>query len=251
MSKTSLVDQSYWDESYERVAPAMAPKGDALRDWLERNVPSAEGEKHALEIGCYPGRYLAVIGKLGYTTHGIDLTPGVEGMKGAFDEMGIRTGDFTRSDFLTHAFARRYDLVCSFGFIEHFPDWKGMVARHAALVDNGGLLVLETPNFKGWVQQLLHRWLDGVNLRRHHLDAMRPGAWAEQLRPLGFEVIGHGHMGRFEFWRDSPPLGLPGRLLMKVVNRLSPLLRRMPEGGAALSPYCILIARKANNADSA
>lgn len=247
MSKQSLVDQSYWDASYQTVAPAMAPQGDALRAWLERHVPRANGEQHALEIGCYPGRYLAVIGQLGYTTHGIDLTPGVERMGPAFTGMGIRTGSFTHADFLTHRFDRHYDLVCSFGFIEHFPGWSGMITRHAELVAPGGLLVLETPNFRGWAQQILHLLLDAVNLRRHHLGAMSPRAWAAQLRSLGFEVVEHGYMGRFEFWRDSPPLGLLGRLLMKAVNRLTPLLRRLPEGSAALSPYCVLIARKASN----
>lgn len=244
MSKQSLVDQSYWDAGYETVTPAMAPQGDALRAWIERHVPPATGEKHALEVGCYPGRYLAVVGQLGYITHGIDLTPGVERMGAAFAGMGLLTGRFMKADFLTHRFDRRYDLVCSFGFIEHFPEWGNLIVKHAELVAPGGLLVLETPNFRGLAQQFLHRLLDAVNLRRHHLGAMRPKAWAEQLRALGFEVIEQGHMGRFEFWRDSPPLRLPGRLMMKLVNRLTPLLRLFPEGSAMLAPYCVLLARK-------
>lgn len=244
MSEQTLVDQSYWDASYAGMQPAMAPPGDALREWLEGTVPQAHGEQHALEIGCFPGRYLAVLGTLGYTVHGIDLTPAVERMKPAFAAMGLRTGEFTHADFLRHEPQRRYDLVCSFGFIEHFPNWRGMIERHAELVAPGGLLVLETPNFRGWVQQLLHRLLDATNLRRHHLGAMRPDAWAAQVQARGFEVLGCGYMGSFDFWGDSPPPNFFQRAVLRVLRAITPWLKRRKPGGAALSPYCVLIARK-------
>lgn len=244
MSEPTLVDQSYWDASYAAMRPTMAPEGDAVRTWIEREVPQAYGERHALEIGCYPGRYLAVIGTLGYVVHGIDLTPAVERMKPALDAMGLRTGEFIHADFLRHEPKRRYDLVCSFGFIEHFHDWQGMIARHADLVAPGGWLVLETPNFRGWVQHLLHRTLDATNLKRHHLGAMRPDEWARLLRARGFEVTMHGHLGRFDFWSDSPPPNLLQRALLRALRAVTPWLQRRKPGGAALSPYCVLIARK-------
>lgn len=244
MSQQTLVEQAYWDASYAAMKPTMAPAGDAVREWLEQHVPKAQGEQHALEIGCYPGRYLSVIGKLGYVVHGIDLTPAVERMKPALDTMGLRTGEFSHADFLKHDAKRRYDLVCSFGFIEHFHDWQGMVKRHGELVAPGGLLVLETPNFRGWLQRFLHRALDATNLRRHHLGAMQPEAWARILRAQGFEVLTQGHMGQFDFWSDSPPPNFFQRLLLRALNKATPWLRRRTPGSAALSPYCVLIARK-------
>jgi SAM-dependent methyltransferase len=244
MSQPTLVEQAYWDASYAAMQPTIAPEGDAVRAWIEREVPRADGAQHALEIGCYPGRYLAVIGTLGYVVHGIDLTPAVERMKPAFDAMDLRTGEFVHADFLRHDPQRRYDLVCSFGFIEHFHDWRGMVARHAELVAPGGLLVLETPNFRGWVQQLLHRALDGINLKRHHLGAMRPHEWARMLRARGFEVMSHGYLGRFDFWSDSPPPNFVQRMLLRGLNAFAPWLKRRKPGSASLAPYCVLIARK-------
>lgn len=244
MHNDTLVDQSYWDHSYQGMEPSMAPEGDVLRTWLERTVPRPEGERHALEIGCYPGRYLAVLGRMGYVVHGIDLTPNVQQLDRYFRLMNLRTGKFRHADFLVHEPERRYDLVCSFGFIEHFQDWRSMLVRHWELVAPGGLLVIETPNFRGWVQQLIHRAVDGVNLARHNCDAMRPEQWLATLQQHGAVVIEQGFIGRFDFWTDSPPPDRSQRLFLRMVRAVAPLLRRIPPGNGAISPYCVLIARK-------
>ncbi|MCU0318771.1 MAG: class I SAM-dependent methyltransferase [Flavobacteriales bacterium] len=239
-----LVEQSYWDESYRGMEPTMAPEGDVLRAWLEKAVPRPIGERHALEIGCYPGRYLSVLAQMGYVAHGIDLTPNVGQLKHAFQRLGLQTGEFTHADFMEHRPLRHYDLVCSFGFIEHFADWRSMLLRHWAYVAPGGLLVIETPNFRGWVQQLIHRAVDGVNLARHNRDAMRPDEWAAILQEQGAQIMECGFIGEFDFWTDSPPPDRLQRLFLRAVNALVPLLRRIPPGHGALSPYCVLIARK-------
>jgi len=244
ITHTTLVDQSYWDTGYAGMRPMMAPTDDVVRQWMETTIPKALGEQHALEVGCFPGRYLAVLGLMGYVVHGVDRTPAVDRMKAAFDTMGLRTGEFTQADFLAHRPVRNYDLVCSFGFIEHFTDWRGVLARHADHVEPGGLLVIGTPNFRGWVQHLLHWCLDATNLRRHHLGAMVPSLWADVLLSQGFEVIMQGHVGRFEFWSDSPPPNVFQRAIGRALRWITPTLRSVPPGNAALSPYAVLIARK-------
>lgn len=238
-----LVDQSYWDAAYEGMQPALAPPADPVRQWIEAHVPPASGDRHALEIGCFPGRYLAVIGRLGYVVHGVDLTPAIDRMPAAMSAMGLRTGEFIHADFLAYAFPRRYDVVCSFGFIEHFSNWPDVLREHARLVTPGGLLVIETPNFRGWVQQLFHRWLDAVNLRRHHLPAMAPEEWADLVRAEGFDVQQQGYLGGFDFWTDTPQRGLLHRIGRGVLRVCSPFLRRL-RPNAATSPYCVLIAKR-------
>lgn len=239
-----LVAQHYWDDHYAQVPVGIAPPGNALRQWLEKNVPAAAPGNHALEVGCYPGRFLAVLGLKGYTVHGIDLTPRVETMESELKKLGLSTGRFIHDDFLTHSFDQTFDLVCSFGFIEHFTEWEKVVLRHAELVKPGGLLVIETPNFRGWIQQLFHRWCDAENLRRHHLPSMRPEQWAKILRAEGFDVLQCGYFGRFDFWHDSSGRGWWQRLGFLKLRILTPLLRLLPEGGAAWSPYCGIIARR-------
>jgi len=239
-----LVDQQYWDTSYAHMAPAMAADDDPVRRWIEAHVPPARRDQHVLEIGCFPGRYLAAIARLGYAAHGIDLTPGVIGMGTAFKGMGLPTGTFTRADFLTHRPDRLFDVVCSFGFIEHFTNWEEVLLKHAALVAPNGLIVLETPNFKGPVQGIFHRWLDAENLARHNQDAMDPPRWAELLRMEGFEILEVGWFGRFTFWSDSKPGGTSQRIGRILLRWLTPLFERMGQRSRTFSPYCGLVARK-------
>lgn len=65
-------------------------------------------------------------------------------------------------DFLEWSTSERFDLVCSFGFIEHFNDWPAMIRRHAELVVEGRYLILTTPHFRN-LQYALHRLFDTPN----------------------------------------------------------------------------------------
>ena len=239
-----LVDQSYWDRSYAAMHPVIAGPEDRVRQWLEQHVHAPQGEQHCLEVGCFPGRYLGVIGGLGYVVHGIDLTPSIIRLKPAFERAGIRTGEFVEGDFLAFSPKREYDIVCSFGFIEHFTNWQDVLLAHARAVKKGGSLVIETPNFRGGVQRFLHRWLDAENYRRHHIEAMDPRAWARLLEKHGFEIRYAGWFGAFEFWHDTSSHGPLHRVGFRVLRALTPWLKNFKEGGAALSPYCGLVARK-------
>ncbi|HEV2394978.1 MAG TPA: methyltransferase domain-containing protein [Verrucomicrobiae bacterium] len=241
----NFTTQARWDVSYRDVALQAAPLGDPVRGWLERWVPRGQGP--CLELGCFPGRYLAVLGELGYELHGVDLTPRVESDLPAWlQQQAYRVGQFIKGDVFTHTFARKFEVVCSFGLIEHFGNWTELVDIHAGLVEQGGLLVLATPNFRGWVQHGLHAWLDGANLAEHNLAAMRPNQWSHQVRDAGFEILISGWFGTFDFWANADPRRSRfKRAIIKVVRRLIPMFRLLPEGVTAYAPYCGLVARKA------
>ena len=187
-----------------------------------------------------------MLGELGYDLHGIDLTPAVESDLPAWlKRQGFKVGEFVRADVFQHAFSRAYHIVCSFGLIEHFADWAGLLEVHARLVRPGGLLVISTPNFRGWVQRWLHQWVDGRNLAEHNLDAMVPHRWAQCVQPLGFEILAQGCFGRFDFWtKDDPTRPVFLRAVARGVKRAIPLLGILPAGAPAYAPYCGMVARK-------
>jgi 2-polyprenyl-3-methyl-5-hydroxy-6-metoxy-1,4-benzoquinol methylase len=240
--KAAFTTQQRWDDSYAEVPLEAAAPGDPVRLWLERHIPHRVGT--ALELGCFPGRYLAVLGELGYEVNGMDLTPRITELPAWFQQMGRRTGSFTQADVFTHPVSRRFDVVCSFGLIEHFGDWSGLLRRHAGLVEEGGLLAVSTPNFRGAVQQSLHRWLDRENLAEHNLEAMVPSAWADVVVPLGFEILQCGWLGPFDFWTGPGRRSRLQRATVKVIRRAVPLLRWLPEDAGAYAPYCALVARR-------
>jgi L-malate glycosyltransferase len=221
----------------------MAPPHDELRRWLETNLPDGAG-KSCLEVGCFPGRYLAVLGEMHYELHGVDLTPRVSEIKYWLDSRGYNTGGFEHADFLKYNNSQSYDLVCSFGFIEHFTNWEEVLLRHAELVKEGGKLVIETPNFRGFLQNLLHRTLDATNYKRHYIPAMQPLKWKAILEDRGFQVERCEYFGKFEFWSDAGERGFFGKVGMKLLSFFQTSLQKRKPGSASISPYCGIIAIK-------
>jgi L-malate glycosyltransferase len=238
-----LTSQRYWDQSYAELPHEIVPTTDRIRTWIETVLPIAAKGEEAIEIGCFPGRYLAVLGTMKYVLHGIDRSPELDRLPGELLAAGYKIGSFERNDFLVSEIENRFDVVCSFGFIEHFTNWTDILRKQAALVNNGGTILVETPNFAGWLQRILHFLLDNENYRRHEQSAMDPQTWALVLEREGFKIDFAGYVGRFEFWRDGD-MSTSVKLFDSVVRTLSPILRLFPEGRRFLSPYSVLCARR-------
>ena len=157
--KKDYTTQESWDRGYDSLKLVIAPPEDAIRVWLEKHVPPGRGR--CLELGCFPGRYLAVLGELGYEVNGVDRTPRITpDLRDWMRAQGYRVGELTCGDVFAHTTGGPYDIVCSFGLIEHFGHWQELFELHARLVANNGLLIVSTPNFSGLYQRLLHQWLD-------------------------------------------------------------------------------------------
>ena len=236
--------QAVWDRSYETHALAAAATDDPLRRWLESRMRGHRGS--CLELGCFPGRFLAVMGELGFELHGVDLTPRVAtDLVPWLAGRGHRLGRFARADLFRYPYPQRYDVVCSFGVIEHFADWPAFLSHQAGLVAPGGIIVVTAPNFRGFVQRALHRWLDRENYDRHCLAAMRPAAWAAHLAGRGWTVLEHGGLGAFDFWVEPAERGPPARAALWLASTLRrPAARILPADASWCSPYLRLIARR-------
>jgi SAM-dependent methyltransferase len=239
------VEQSHWDDGYRKIEFATA--SDRVTRWIRRHVPSvAPGTvSTAFEIGCFPGRYLSYIGTLGFELSGCDVTPRTAELAQWLTRQGRKVGAVVNADATSLAPSPVHDLVYSIGFIEHFEDYRGIVAAHDRLLIPGGTLLIACPNFRGAVQNFLHRSFDKRNLALHNVEAMDPSEWAKVLEPMGYVVEFSGFFGGFDFWTDDGlerpstarkaaafPFKVMGRALQWVPN--SP----------AWSPYAGLVARK-------
>ena len=67
-----LTDRAFWADAYQvgQASLKVAPPDDTLWIWIESHLEPVE-KKSCLEIGCYPDRYMTVMGDLGYTLHGL------------------------------------------------------------------------------------------------------------------------------------------------------------------------------------
>lgn len=240
-----IVEQAYWDESYAQHAFVRVSAADPTRQYIHRRIPRATPGQTAFEIGCFPGRYLREIGALGYEVHGCDTTPRVERELGAWlAAEQLRVGTITRGDVRTMA-PERHDVVASFGFVEHFPDYLDLFRRHFDFVKPGGLVLVTFPNLAGAVQQVLHRALDRENLDRHVLEAMRVDIYRREAECLG-TVLYAGYYGAFEFWTDDRRKrnGVVRRLAVQGIHHTRWLWPLLPDS-SRWSPYGAILVRAA------
>ena len=235
------VSQSYWDESYQEYQYGIA--SDPVTTWLSKQMPAEKGT--AFEAGCYPGRYLAWIGRKGWIINGMDLTPRMEtDFREWLSNNDIKFNLIARGDVLEYMRTTndRYDLVCSFGFVEHFENFDEVIRLHARIVKPSGTLIITVPHFRGAVQRFLHSWLDRQNLSRHHLPSMNPAKWEVSLKELGYTIDWKGYFGNFDFWADREKRNLFQKIVLKMVQVVTPLIRWLPNS-RLYSPYCGIIAR--------
>jgi cyclopropane fatty-acyl-phospholipid synthase-like methyltransferase len=240
MRTISVVGQEVWEQGYEGYALNVS-KDPVMNDFIRRYIPHRRGD--LLEIGCFPGRYLPILASMGYTPSGVDLTPRVRELPGWLESMGIVAGSFLQVDFGSFSPKGQYDAVVSFGFVEHFSNWKAVFEKQCDLVTAGGVVCATFPNFKGIVQKYLHVWLDAENLRNHHLPAMNPSAYAEICRMRGWEIIFSGCFGGFDFWVNAAERSRFQKKIINVLLRMAQYGTKMPSC-QMWAPYAGVIAKR-------
>lgn len=220
-------------------------KGHAIEDLIKKYIP-ANPAGNCIEIGSFPGPFLAVMGDLKYTLNGIDFHPKNEvELPQWLSCQNFKIGSFVTADFFEYQFSKTYDVVSSFGFIEHFNDFENVILKHAALVNAGGYLVITVPNFRGSIQHLLHKVFDKENLALHNIESMRPELWARVLQDHGFQILYKGYFGGFLFWRGAEKLNGFKKKAYWLISRIIPRINKVLWfESPSFSAYCGIVAKR-------
>ncbi len=243
-SSMDLVDQNEWDSKYENQEFIEAPAHDQIRRYIEKWIPKKNGSCY--EIGCYPGRFLAVFGRMGYELNGADLAPGTDSeMRSWLESLGYRTNSIDRRDVFLEEKKSYYDVVASFGFIEHFNDFESVIKFQLDMVADGGYALITTPNFTWPFMNPLQRLINPGFLKIHNIDSMSPKKWKAVLEKNGFEVLDYRFLGYFEFWKEELPRGVIRIICLKMLQLSLPLLSRVfPKNNRFFSPYCAIVGKR-------
>src|SRR5438045_328903 len=132
--------KEFWSErSYYNIP---APQPQIRHQFLfDRYLPRNHNGS-ALEIGACPGsNLLALALSHGYRPVALDYLPAVRSLPSSFRKHGVEV-EIIEADFLSLPEDRKFDVVMSFGFIEHFNDAEAVLKKHWALVADNGFLVL-------------------------------------------------------------------------------------------------------------
>lgn len=202
-------------------------------------------EMSVLEIGCAPGKYLALLAhRFDVRVYGLDYSEsGVRCAQRLFASLGV-SGEVRCEDLFSNSFpAEHFDVVFSRGVIEHFDDPRSVVAEHLRLVKPSGMAIMTVPNYGG-IYGSLQRICDPDNLAIHNLEIMSPGA----LRSLVAESSAW-QPHAYAFGRMSPTVvnwgrRMPRILAVALMHGLNALGRVQPRDIRTLSPWLVLEVRR-------
>jgi SAM-dependent methyltransferase len=247
----TVTDRGFWQEAWGAADSAKRyltlPSG--FEPFFRRYFTRAEAGRHVdfLEIGCFPGRFLYHFAKeFNYRVFGIDFVPQAAAIPQWLAELGVEA-QVTVADFFFFEPQRQYDVVASFGFVEHFPNWQEVLERHLALLKPAGTLIVEMPNFR-YGQYWLRRFLNAQVLEGHFLGVMDPVKWAQALEQHGLKVLYSGYYQTFRLWGGLAGRGFM-RLLRKIVMEPLRFLQKVIKifhidyPNRYFSPYIIIVAR--------
>lgn len=244
----NLLSKNHWDDCYSKFEYRIESEEDKNIKFFKKWLPKAEKAESCFEIGCCPCRFLAYIGQqFKYEINGLDYSDGInDNLINWLHNEKLKIGVLIKGDFNDYIPEKKYNVVYSAGFIEHFKNYQEIIQKHDLYLESGGLLLITTPNFRGWIQRCLHLFLDKDNYKEHYIPSMQPEEWADILKNMGYDILFCGYFGGFEFWCKSTNFWVLRflRIPIKALNKL--LKNKDISSHKAYSPYCGIVARKTN-----
>lgn len=212
-----------------------------------------------VEVGCARSQALPVLSRrLGVSVAGIDYSPnGCEQTRVMMKREGVN-GEVHCSDIfaIPDSLKGKFDVVVSFGLIEHFSNTNEIVSALAGLLKPGGVILTNIPNMRGttgFVQKILNRGIYDIHMpltpsqvRSAHEAAGLREIEADYFLSSNYGVVNIGDPNRrsSSWWAKKIVLAILARVSM-VVWLIERKLGRLPVS-LIFSPYVNCIATKPN-----
>ena len=159
-------------------------------------------KRRVFEIGCAPGRKLARFAeRYSAIPYGVEYTQqGVATAQKIIRALGFSEDHIFFSDVFDKGFQARlsntFDVVMSFGFIEHFNDLEPVIDAHVAFLKKDGFLLVMIPNLRGIYTPLLKFFAPRL-LDIHNLSIMSLPHFSRLFVRPDIEPVFCGYYGVF------------------------------------------------------
>lgn len=143
-----------------------------------------------IELGCAPGNMLNIVGRFGLPLelHGADYSQNGLAMAGEFlSKQGINV-QYILEDIFEAPTREMYDVVASYGVVEHFNSLESVLAAHSKYLRKNGWLLVTLPNFSNPLLKSYRQRFVPESLETHNLDIMNLGI-AKTIEQCGFTNV--------------------------------------------------------------
>jgi cyclopropane fatty-acyl-phospholipid synthase-like methyltransferase len=236
-----LTSKEYWDKHTGGSSAARA-----FSELFSRYLKKSSTDRIAIEIGCVPGKFLGYVCKyFGYFPEGVDFLKDADEITGkTLRKFGLAEYEIYTEDFLKWKADKEYDLVMSFGFIEHFQNPDEVLKKHIDILKKGGMIILEVPNFANG-QRLLHYLLDRENLSKHNINVMNKSYFKIVAQKFNLKIAYLGYYGGlFHFWwENNNPTNIQKKVY-SILMKIDKFTSKIDFCNKYFSPFLLMIAKK-------
>lgn len=245
--ESNLTDRAFWKSFWEsRIGLIFKIKPNYVFGDILGKIITEKKAKTAIELGGFPGYYAIYLKKYkGLTTTLLDYFIHPQLVNQLLAVNDLQEGDIKiiEADLFAYKPVEKYDMVLSFGLIEHFTDTKFIIGEHLKFLKPGGTLFITLPNFKsvnGWVQ----RNFDKDNYDKHNINSMDLHLLKSSCEALGLKEVQAYYHGKFSVWLENKSEQTAiAKLLMKTIWLTGKVFTKIvPVESKALSPYIVVKA---------
>ncbi len=235
-----LTDFKFWESYWENV------KLESTKDvFFKELINDYPKNVESIEIGGFPGKlavYFNKVKECNITILDFFISDKIIERVEDINEIKRGTIKTIKADFLTYKSNKQYDIVCSFGFVEHFENTKDIISKHIDLLKEGGHLLITLPNFRGlngWVQKKFDR----SNYDVHFIECMNIRLLREICLELNLKEVTVNYFGKPTLWLEEGANN--SKLIGMFLKYLRYSIRRIPfYKNRVLSPYIYIKAVK-------
>jgi 2-polyprenyl-3-methyl-5-hydroxy-6-metoxy-1,4-benzoquinol methylase len=197
-----LTTRNYWENYYKNNhadKKHIVNTCSQYDSYWDEFIKEDSQSKSIIEIGGYPGRYLAYLAdkyKLEPTC--LDYNSDTTQIERTFAVMNVGTYHLLDKDFTEYQTEVQYDYVISLGFVEHFDDFNAILDKHTAYLKPGGKMLIMIPN-KRYLRRFYGYLLDYKNLKAHNLKCMSLKTFQDFGQRNNLKVSCLEYNGGFQF----------------------------------------------------
>jgi 2-polyprenyl-3-methyl-5-hydroxy-6-metoxy-1,4-benzoquinol methylase len=198
----NLTNKNYWAKNWQDFNPYKVPKKTFFTKYIPKEI---EGKKSFIEIGGFPGTFSVYF----HQQFGLDITildfyidkPTISLVE-KVNHIPTGTIKYIEADFFNFKPEQKYDVVASFGFIEHFQDTKDVINRHIELLSDNGVLFITIPNFRG-LNGFINKIFNPKSYNAHNLNSMRIDFLREIMKETKLQNAKVQYVSRPTIWLDN------------------------------------------------
>ncbi|MBT4652046.1 MAG: class I SAM-dependent methyltransferase [Candidatus Pacebacteria bacterium] len=244
---TGLTSKSFWLKYWQTKDLVIPIKKNYPFSDLFQKYCSPRQLKTFLEIGGFPGYFAIYLKKhLGYEVSLLDYVVQRKTIHKLLKKNGLKKKDLIvhEKDFFNFSTKKKYDVVFSSGFIEHFENYDEIIKKHWQLTNKGGVMLIILPNLLG-LNGHFQLMFDPDNLNIHNLSSMNIKSLKKiikNLNPSKFEVR---YYGGLSIWLENlNQKSLFQKLLVYGVYAIGKIFKLFRINSKFTSPFIYLVAHK-------